>query len=204
MTISEQGSMAGRVTAVVAERGFRRNFEFVMEQIARRLDHVTAAATIVGNYERLRPEEERRGLSGNIWRWTWTAFVPRALWPDKPTVGDARVLGELYIGFGGSSPAVTPVADLLRNFGPLGIAVGMFILGVAMRVLHASLVSETAPGLWRTVVYYAVLMRLSFEGFYGTLLPDVIRALFVAVLACVFVEVMRRVVAWRATAGAGT
>ncbi len=202
-SLSEQGALAARVTDIVAERGVRGNVALVMEQVARRLDHVTSVATIVGNYERLRPEEDRRGVSGNIWRWTWTAFVPRVLWPNKPTVGDSRVLGELYIGFGGSSPAITPVADLLRNFGPVGIALGMFVLGIAMRLLHASLMSDAVPALWRTVVYYAVLMRISFEGFYGTLLPDAIRAAFVAVLVCGLVEGVRRAAKWRMTPRAG-
>jgi hypothetical protein len=201
-SFSEQRALAGRTKEVIAERGLRQNVVMIAEQVALRIDHVTPAATIVGNYKRLRPEEDKRGLSGNIWRWTWTAFVPRVLWPGKPTVGDSRVIGELYIGFGGSSPAITPIADLLRNFGPVGIPLGMFVLGVALRLLHASLVSDAVPALWRTVVYYAVLMRISFEGFYGTLLPDAMRGALVAVLACLFIEGMRRFGKSRITAGA--
>lgn len=192
VTLTEQGQLASKAAVVITQRGARQNIEFIVRRVAERLEHVYMAAVVVGNYERLRPEEERLGVANNIWLWTVTGFIPRALWPGKPIVGDARVFASIYLGTDQTSPASSPMVDLLRNFGVAGIVLGMALLGAATRVVHVALVAGRVPPLWCVVVYYAVLSRLSFEGSYGLLLPDTMRVAFVAVVFCLAVEAWRQ------------
>ncbi len=192
VTLTEQGQLASKAAVVITQRGARQNIEFIVRRVAERLEHVYMAAVIVGNYERLRPEEERLGVANNIWLWTVTGFIPRALWPGKPIVGDARVFASIYLGTDQTSPASSPMVDLLRNFGVVGILAGMALLGAVTRVVHVALVAGRVPPLWCVVVYYAVLSRLSFEGSYGLLLPDTMRVAFVAVIFCLAVEAWRQ------------
>lgn len=192
VTLTEQGQLASKAAVVITQRGARQNLDFIVRRVAERLEHVYMAAVVVGNYERLRPEEERLGVANNIWLWTVTGFIPRALWPGKPVVGDARVFASIYLGTDQTSPASSPMVDLLRNFGVVGIVVGMALLGAATRVVHVALIAGRVPPLWCVVVYYAVLSRLSFEGSYGLLLPDIMRVAFVAVIFCLAVEAWRQ------------
>ena len=71
---------------------------------------------------------------GETMRYAWYAFIPRVLWPDKPTVtrgawfaaytGFARSEDEARASFG-----ITAIGELFWNFGPAGVLVGMLIVG---------------------------------------------------------------------------
>ena len=151
-------------------------------------------AVVVANYRRLRAEEERHGIADNIWRETWTALVPRALWPGKPIVSDARTYSLVYFGAGNTSYALTPMADLLRNFGPLGVVLGMALLGCGLRAWFRLLVEDQPLRVPRTALYLPVLMSISYEGFFGPLLPGAMRIAAVTVAGLALVHAM---VVWR-------
>ena len=67
------------------------------------------------------------------------------------------------------------MGDLLRNFGPYGIFLGMIVLGAMLSLLYESLINNQKFSFWRTSLYYAILGAVSYEGFYGTLFPNMIR-----------------------------
>lgn len=164
---------------------------------AERIDILSTVAVVVSNYEQLAPYEEIYGLSDNIWLETSTFMIPRFVWPDKPVVSDPRQYSELYFDFGGSSYAITPVGDLLRNFGIIGIPIGMFILGVVIRFIYSSLV-EGQPGVaWRLALFFMLITSISYEGFYGTILPVLFR---VGVTATVGILIVNTI-AWQIERG---
>ena len=107
--------------------------------MAERCEIPSSLAVVVSNYEALATYEEGYGLQDNIWRYTWTAFIPRFLWKDKPTIADNCSYNELYSGYGGFGLAITAMGDLLRNFGPFGVPIGMFVLGFLIRIFYATL-----------------------------------------------------------------
>ncbi len=128
---------------------------------AERVDVLSTLAVVVSNHEELAPYEELYGLSDNIWIELSTFIVPRVIWPEKPIVSDPRRYSELYFDYGGSSYAVTPVGDLLRNYGIIGIPIGMFMLGVILPLFLPLVGRGTNAGhLAADFVFHAPGIRL--------------------------------------------
>ena len=67
------------------------------------------------------------------------------------------------------------MGDLLRNFGPYGIFIGMLILGTGLNLIYQTLIENQPFSFWRTNLYYSMLAAVSYEGFYGTIFPNMIR-----------------------------
>jgi hypothetical protein len=160
-------------------------------QLANRLETVSALAVVVSNHEALATYEAAYGLENNIWTYTWTALIPRFIWKDKPIIADGFSYNELYFDHGGFGLSLTAMGDLLRNYGPIGIPIGMLLLGFGIRVFYASLVEGLPFSAWRATIYFVVLTRISYDGFFGEILPTVIR-----ISAVIFVQflIMRIVV----------
>jgi hypothetical protein len=157
------------------------------ESLFRRTEITTHLGVIVSNYERLAPLEKQYGLANDIATDLLTAFIPRFVWPDKPLISDARSLSALYFNVPNNSYATTPFSDLLRNFGPVGIPVGMAILGIVLSILY-QLVAKQPTTAWRAGLYYALLTTVSYEGFYGSIFPGMIRAGVAAVGGVLFLR----------------
>lgn len=160
--------------------------------LAERIEVASSFAVVVANYEKLAPYEAAYGLENNIWTYTWTAFIPRFLWAEKPLISDARGYSELYFNYGENSFAMTPMGDLLRNFGPIGIPIGMLLLGFVMRIVYVALIENQATTIGRVAMYYMLLTSFTYEGFYGTILPSMIRVGFVAAISLLFVNLLTR------------
>lgn len=158
-----------------------------MYAIGERIEQGSSLAVVVSNYEKLAPYEAAYGLDNNIWTYTWTAFIPRFVWEDKPVVSDARAYSDLYFNYGDSSFAITPMGDLLRNFGPVGVPLGMVLLGFILRIIYSALIENQTISIGRAAVYYMLVTSVSYEGFYGVLLPSLLRAAFIAVLSLILV-----------------
>lgn len=188
-SVDEQMTQASSAMSAIWERGGAQNVAFVLARAAERMDITSSVAVVVGRHEELRPRERELGLANNIWTSAWTAFIPRVLWPDKPAPADLRKYGLLYHDNGSSSPAITYVGDLLRNFGPWGVAAGMGLLGVLLRFLYSALLDGVVPPVGRVAAYYVLLSGVSYEGLYGLLLPELMRVGFVVALSLAFLGV---------------
>jgi hypothetical protein len=160
--------------------------------ITERFEAVSSLAVIVSNYEKLEPYEEGYGLKDNIWNDSITAFIPRPLWKDKPVSSEPRKFAELYFNFGENSFTITPMGDLLRNFGPLGVPLGMFILGFILSIIYTSLVENQEFSYWRTTLFYILLTGVSYEGFYGTIMPYLIKYGAFAVIGLLFIRLFQK------------
>lgn len=158
--------------------------------LAERIDGISSLAVVVSNHEKLAPYEAAYGLENNIWNYTWTAFIPRFIWDDKPIISDAHGYGELYFNYGDNAFAMTVIGDLLRNFGPVGIPLGMIVLGFFLRVLYASFIENQSTTIWRTTVYFMFLTIISYEGFYGTILPLVLRVGVISILSLLVIRML--------------
>jgi hypothetical protein len=172
----------------LAEQDLAENLAEGIAAITERIEAVSSLAVIVSNYEKLEPYEESYGLKDNIWNDSITAFIPRPLWKDKPVGSEPRKFADLYFSFGENSFSVTPMGDLLRNFGPIGVPLGMFFLGFVLSVIYTSLVVEQEFSFWRTTLFYILLTGISYEGFFGTIMPYLIKYGMIAVIGLVFVN----------------
>jgi len=162
------------------------------QALADRIENLSSVAVVVSNYERLAPYEASYGLDNNIVNDTLTSFVPRFLWQDKPPTSDARAYSMLYFNYGDNSFAISPFADLLRNFGPIGIPIGMLLLGIYLRLIYALLVDTPSPTLWKYVAYLPLLTLVSYESFFATIFPGIIRTLAVLAVSLVVANLIMR------------
>lgn len=165
---------------------------FGFASLAERVDIVSTLAVVVSNYEQLKPYEEAYGLDNNIWIDSTTFFIPRVVWKEKPAASDPRKYSDLYFNFGETSFAITPVGDLLRNFGIIGVPIGMFILGLCLRLIYSALV-EGQPGVvWRLTMYFMLLTSVSYEGFYGTIIPHFFKVAVTAMVGVLIVSFLAK------------
>jgi hypothetical protein len=164
------------------------NFEYGLMTLAERLDAVSSLGVLVSNYERLRPYEESYGLDENIRKDILTFFVPRAIWNDKPLASDPRKYSDLYFQFGESSFTVTPIGDLIRNFGIAGVFIGMGILGIVLRALYNALIEDRPSEVWRSTLYFMLIISVSYEGFYGAIFPYLFKVGFIAIIGVLAVN----------------
>ncbi|MGH9945970.1 MAG: hypothetical protein ACRD6X_02085 [Pyrinomonadaceae bacterium] len=183
ISVSEYGAIAFESIGSLGDESLTAQLDESFEVLANRLEVVSAFAVVVSNHEALSSYEASYGLENNIWTYTWTAFIPRLVWKDKPIIADGFAYNELYFDHGSYGLSITAMGDLLRNFGPIGVPVGMIILGFAIRIFYAALVEGLPFSAWRSTLYFMVLIKISYDGFYGDILPTVIR-----ISAIIFVQ----------------
>lgn len=172
----------------VIETDNLKNLEQGFSNLSERLDGVSSLAVVVSNYEILAPYEEGYGLDNNIWKDTATFFIPRIVWQDKPLASEPRKYSELYFKYGENSFIVTPMGDLLRNFGVSGVVIGMLLLGILLRLIYAALIEKREFSYWRVVLYFMLLTSISYENFYGTIIPFMTKVGFVSLLGIFIVN----------------
>lgn len=139
--------------------------------LAERLETLSSVAVVVSNYEQLAPYEESYGLDNNIWKDLSTFFIPRVLWKEKPMASEPRKYSDLYFNYGENSFAITPIGDLIRNYGPIGVPIGMFVFGIVLRLIYRALIESQPRMIWRSTLYFMLLIFISYEGFFGLLIP---------------------------------
>jgi len=90
------------------------------------------------------------------------ALVPRALWPEKPTVAGSGNLVSDYTGFTfneETSVGVGQVLEFYINFGTLGVVIGFLIFGALITVIDAIAASQLLSQNWQGfVMWYLVGM----------------------------------------------
>lgn len=168
------------------------SIQFGFASLTERVDLLSTLAVVVSNYEQFAPYEEAYGIDNNIWIETTTFFIPRVIWTEKPSVSDARRFSDLYFNFDESSFGITVVGDLLRNFGIIGIPLGMLVLGLILRVLYDALIHGHPMVIWRQTVYFMLLITVSYEGFYGTIIPTLFKIGLTSVVGILIVTLIAK------------
>jgi hypothetical protein len=160
--------------------------------LAERIDTLSSVAVVVSNYEQLAPYEESYGLDDNISKDLKTFLIPRFIWNDKPVSSDARKFSELYFNFGENSFAITPIGDLVRNFGVMGVPIGMLLLGIVLRGIYRSLIEDQVRVIWRSTLYFMLVTTISYEGFYGGIIPFMFKVGVIAIVGILLVTVLAK------------
>jgi hypothetical protein len=171
MRIDQFAGVIGDTLSTISSQDMGANLSRGFGALADRLDSISPLAVIVSNYERLAPYEEAYGLADNIWNETVTFLVPRIIWPDKPVTIDPSKYGDLYFNFADNSFAMTPMGDLLRNFGPWGVPLGMIVLGFFLRIVYTAFRENRPFSFWRSAMFFMLLSAISYEGSYGLIIP---------------------------------
>jgi len=182
----------GRTFDRIGQSNSSESLQFGLDRLTERLDILTTLSVVVSNYEQLAPYEEAYDLDDNIQKDMTVFLIPRVIWKEKPSASDARKYSDLYFNQSDTSFAITPIGDLLRNFGIIGIPIGMLVIGIFLRVFYRALVEDQPPNIWRSALYFMLLTSVSYEAFYGTIIPTFIKVGFVAVIGILLVTLLAR------------
>lgn len=186
--IDEQMELVGRTLDVISTQDTGKVLNEGFLSLAERIDGISSVGVVVSNYERLAPYEASYDLENNIVRDLWISFIPRFIWNNKPPTSDPRAYSDLYFNFDGNSYAITPVGDLLRNYGPVGVLVGMLIVGLFLRFVYSMLIDNQKITIGRSTAYFMFVVSLSYEGFYSTIFIYGWRILIIAVITFYIAE----------------
>lgn len=133
------------------------------------------------------------------------ALVPRAVWPDKPFTGGSGNLVRDYTGITfaeGTSVGVGQVMEFYINFGWTGVAVGFFLLGLALRFIDVRVNTSIRDQAWADAgLWFAV--GLSTMQQIGQLAEITTSVAAAAVFGMVALKVSQRMAARRARRMAG-
>lgn len=179
MNAEQVAAIARQSASEIGTKTVSESMKFGWDRIVERLDGLTSLAVIVGNSGALKRDERALGIDHNIRRDFVNSLVPRFLWPEKPTVGIAEQIGGLYYGTEHTSPAVTYMGDLYRNFGWAGVFPGMFLIGLVLRTLYAWLIEGHVLTGARVGIFFITNAAVGYEGLYSTYFPSLIRAVVV-------------------------
>lgn len=166
----------------IADQDIGANMGNAFMSLVERLDSVSQLAVVVSNYETLAAYEADYGLDNNIWKDSIAFLIPRFLWYDKPVATDPYKYGDLYFNYGENAFTLTPMGDLLRNFGPWGVPLGMILIGIFLRFIYSTLIEDQDFSFWRSTLYYMLLVSTSYEASFGLLIPYDIKIAFITVL----------------------
>lgn len=104
--------------------------------------------------------------------------VPRFFWPDKPVNFDYFLKDVLYLKFEGGGVPATPFGSLYLNFGGIGVAFGMGMIGFVYKGLYR--LYERSGGILLTVVaLYLLPQVLNPSLFMATLILTLIYLLLI-------------------------
>jgi len=171
----------------VLEQDGWQSMEQGLSAMAERLDAVSSLAVVVSNYEKLAPYEESYGMDNNIWNDSIFFIIPRPLWLDKPVASDPHQYGDLYFNYSENSFTITPMGDLLRNYGTMGVPLGMIFLGFIIRLFYTALIENQDFSFWRTTLFFMLLTSINYESFYGTIIPYLIRVAFISIIGLLII-----------------
>ena len=133
VSMDEYSEFIGTTFDKLVEQDLIDNLGQGISALTERIEGVSSVAVVVSNYEKLEPYEESYGLKDNIIKDSLFFFIPRPLWVNKPVGSEPRKYADLYFNYGENSFAITPMGDLLRNFGPVGVPLGMMLLGFLLQ-----------------------------------------------------------------------
>jgi len=171
----------------ITDQDVGANLEGGFLALTERFENVSQLAVVVSNYETLATYEADYGLENNIWKDSVSFLIPRFLWQDKPVATDPYKYGDLYFNYGENAFTLTPMGDLLRNFGPYGVPLGMILLGIFLRLLYTSLRENQEFSFWRATLFYMLLTGISYEGSFGLFIPYDIKIGLVSVLGLLII-----------------
>ena len=133
---------------------------------------------------------------GETYRFLGVTFIPRFLWPDKPTVNDANKFYQVAYGLttekglAGVSIAVGSLAEGYINFGWIGVTGVMLLVGVVLGIYQRTLVVAQTSSLFLAIGLTLIPGFLAVESQLGQYFGGFVQQIILTV--AVFLPIMRR------------
>lgn len=132
-----------------------------------------------------RYERDAPFMYGSTARAALIAYTPRVLWAGKPTITDLHPETMVVANTGVTSPdtLLAPPCELFASFGVIGVIVGMFALGMVMKIVFRLLVYRPTTSIVRFLVFPVLCVPLVTvqQGFYATMFGSLREAI---ILVC--------------------
>ena len=102
---------------------------------------------------------------GSTMVYVWYAFIPRLIWPEKPSVTRGAWFAT-YIGFAKSeeeattSLGITATGEVYWNYGIPGVIIGMFIIGCLLGQLWRLAGSDPRRQPLRMILYCLIMLNM--------------------------------------------
>lgn len=138
--------------------------------IINRLDSIDLLGSTLAQAPHVKVEERQVGIDNNIEKEMFWEFVPRLLDPGKPVFSNFGLwFSRIYRGSSSldwSGPSA--FGDLYRNFGNIGVVVGMLVVGAYFRLLYDILVRQSDRKPLAVLLYFFLLTSMNWESEYAS------------------------------------
>jgi len=171
---------------------FNEQASFIGTSLLDRFVGIDTLGVTLARAESLKSAERAAGINDNIFNDLVVMFVPRMLWPGKPLVGEfGLVFTRIYLESPyRSSNGPTIFGDLYRNFRFLGVPIGMFIVGLYLRILYGSLIQRGIHSPLGPLFYVSLYGTFNWEATYTPFITNGLRILFALVTMTALIYIL--------------
>ena len=178
-TVLEFASRVAAIPSLFSGMSASEYAQFAAESVLGRANGIDSLAVIMKYGDAV-----DLGNPAAYWQIPLYAFVPRAIWHDKPVILTGSEFARLFVTPSEEglreypSIGVFHIGDLYASFGGSGVLIGMCILGLLFRVVYQLFDPARSPDLGMKFVYIVLLWGIvnGFESdiptIYGNLLKS--------------------------------
>lgn len=180
VSVEETISLMGGALQYSGGLLFNEQASFIGTSLLDRFVGIDTLGVTLARAESLKSAEKAAGISNNIINELAVGFIPRMLWPEKPLVGEfGLAFTRIYLESPyRSSNGPTIFGDLFRNFGFFGVPIGMFIVGLYLRILYGSLIQRGIRSPLAPLFYVSLYGTFNWEATYTPFITNGLRTLF--------------------------
>jgi hypothetical protein len=153
-----------------------QSFRLLLNQSLSRVSLLTQAANVLEQTPSVVPYQY-----GELYAYLFVTFIPRAVWPDKPSVNDANRFYQIAYGVTAEedldkvSIGVGVLTESFINFGWFGVVGVMFLLGVFFDFYRRAFLSESSGLLMSSLGIALLPQMLSIESQMATYIGGIVQ-----------------------------
>lgn len=166
----------------------KKTLSMKRDEVLKRLSNPLEMAVVC--YETRKEGRRITGYSHNLIEYL-SRFVPRFIWPNKPSVDYneiGRSMGILHPSDYVTSIGLTFVGGLIMDNGAFGVIAGMFLLGVLIKVMWYWFIIRSNENLFAFTIYSIIIYRIIFPEDFYAIMHSIIAFIIYAYFLSAFVN----------------
>lgn len=180
-SLEETISVTKKAFQQSAEQPIGQQISFVGERFIERFTALDMLSVTLARSESLKTKEQEVGIDNNIMKEMISSLIPRPLWRNKPMVGEFGLwFTRIYLDIprSNSSNGPTVFGDLYRNYGFVGVLLGMFLVGIYLRIIYEKFIRHGICNPLTPLFYISLYSLMNWEATYSLFITNGIRVLF--------------------------